>query len=425
MPRKTLVILSQVFVPDPAGVGQYMANVAIEMARRGHRVKVYASARGYEDPARRYLLREVMQGVDIHRLDFASFGKRHLAARILGTASFMVQIAGMLLTERNLGAIFFSTSPPLIGFVASLIGWLRGVPVAYWAMDLNPDQLIAMGKLKSTDRTARMLEAVNRFILRRARLIVALDRFMAARLEARMPLGDRLLVMTLWPHEDHIAGNAEQVGNAPATDNPFRREQGWTGKFVVMYSGNHSPSNPLTTLLEAARRFADDDSIRFAFVGGGTGKKEVAAYQRQYALSNVVSLPYQPIENLRHSLSAADVHVVSLGDGMVGIIHPCKIYGAMAASRPILYFGPRPSHISDLLDAHPIGVAVQHGDVENAVKALQMLMKTSPHELAEMGTLAATVLKQTLTQQKLCGEFCDALEQALKLRQAPAADKVK
>jgi hypothetical protein len=33
---------------------------------------------------------------------------------------------------------------------------------------------------------------------------------------------------------------------------------------------------------------------------------------------------------------------------MVGIIHPCKIYGAMAAAKPILYFGPQPSHITDL-----------------------------------------------------------------------------
>jgi colanic acid biosynthesis glycosyl transferase WcaI len=188
MPEKTLLILSQVFVPDPASVGQHMADVAVEMACRGHRVKVYASARGYEDPTRRYALRENFHGVDVHRLDLASFGKKSILTRIAGTVSFMTQVLFRVLTEKNLGGIFFSTSPPLIGFVAALAGRLRSVPVAYWAMDLNPDQLIALGKLKPTDFAARILERVNRFILRRSDLVVALDRFMARRLEQRMPL---------------------------------------------------------------------------------------------------------------------------------------------------------------------------------------------------------------------------------------------
>jgi hypothetical protein len=205
--RRALLILSQTFVPDPASVGQHMADVAAEMAGRGHRVKVYASARGYEDPTRRYPTRETFRGVDVRRIDFASFGKTSIAARVLGTASFTAQVLFRCLTERNLGGIFFSTSPPLVGFAASLVGLLRGVPVAYWAMDLNPDQLIALGKVKERAPAARLLEAVNRFILRRSALVVALDRFMADRLERRMPLRHKLLVMPPWPHEDHIAGD--------------------------------------------------------------------------------------------------------------------------------------------------------------------------------------------------------------------------
>src|SRR2546423_6112467 len=90
---KTLLIISQVFVPDPASVGQHMADVAFEMARRGHRVKVYASARGYEDPSRHYPLQESLHGADIRRLDFASFGKKSTLSRILGTVSFMTQVS--------------------------------------------------------------------------------------------------------------------------------------------------------------------------------------------------------------------------------------------------------------------------------------------------------------------------------------------
>src|SRR2546426_9589925 len=88
---KTLLILSQVFLPDPASVGQHMADVAIELARRGHRVRVYAANRGYENPSLRYLPRESIQGVEVRRLALSSFGKKRILTRLLGTVTFMIQ----------------------------------------------------------------------------------------------------------------------------------------------------------------------------------------------------------------------------------------------------------------------------------------------------------------------------------------------
>ena len=69
-------IISQTFVPDPASVGQHMADVAQEMARHGHRVIVFTANRGYENPRLRYPTRQTVNGVDIRRLPFSSFGKR-------------------------------------------------------------------------------------------------------------------------------------------------------------------------------------------------------------------------------------------------------------------------------------------------------------------------------------------------------------
>jgi hypothetical protein len=53
-----VLVISQTFVPDPASVGQHMADVAMELARRGYDVRVYASGRGYEDSSVKYPRRE-------------------------------------------------------------------------------------------------------------------------------------------------------------------------------------------------------------------------------------------------------------------------------------------------------------------------------------------------------------------------------
>jgi colanic acid biosynthesis glycosyl transferase WcaI len=401
--RKTLLVFSQVFVPNPASVGQHMADVATEMARRGHRVCVYTANRGYDDPSVRYPARETLHGVEIHRLSFSSFGKKSIPIRLLGIVIFMTKAFLIALFKPGVDGIFFSTSPPMIGLVLTVARMIRRLPGAYWAMDLNPDQLIALGKIRADGLTARVLEWGNRLILRRTNLVVALDRLMAGRLESRVNLGDRLVVIPPWPHEQCLE-------DVPPEKNPFRQAHGLGGKFVIMYSGNHSPSNPLDTLLEAVKRLREDPKLVFMFVGGGIGKKKVEQFVRENGLSNALCLPYQPLEGLRYSISAADVHVVSLGAGMAGIVHPCKIYGAMAVARPVLFLGPSPSHVAELLDKHGFGFRVAHGDVDDMVAAIQRLCQTDRQTLQQMGRTAQCVLQSDLSQALLCGRFCDRLE---------------
>ncbi len=385
-----------------------MTDVAVTMAARGYRVRVYTSQRGYEDPTRCYPLRENLHGVDVRRMRWCSFGKKNLLIRVVGTASFLIQsfFAGLL--TPGVKGIFFSTSPPMIGFTAVCLKKLRRIPIAYWAMDLNPDQLIMMGKIRENSLRARLLEAINRLILRNSSIIFALDRFMAERLKKRGAFSAAMPVAPPWSHDMMI----DMIDHG---QNPFRLEHEMAGKFVIMYSGNHSPANPLKTILQAAVELRDHPTIRFAFIGGGLGKKEVEEFRRQHNLKNVFSLPYQPLDQIRYSLSAADVHIVSLGDNMVGIIHPCKIYGAMAVGRPILFLGPKPSHISDILDQHEIGWHILHGDVAGAVRLLKEIAAIPQSQLSDMGRRGQRFVRDTMSQQLLCGLFCDQLQQALRL----------
>jgi colanic acid biosynthesis glycosyl transferase WcaI len=413
--RRRIVVISQTFVPDPASVGQHMTDVARELARRGYEVRVYASARGYEDPTAQYPRREFMdagggRGVDVRRLPLASFGKKSILIRVFGTASFHLQVLWHLLLTPRVAGIFFSTSPPLVGVMACVAQALRGMPIVYWAMDLNPDQLIVMGKLRENSLTARFLEAANRLILRRSALIVALDRFMQGRLLTRGDFADKMLVMPPWPHDENIDATDPSKETASSV-NPFREKHGLAGKCVIMYSGNHSPANPLSTLLEAAVEFKNDDRVRFVFVGGGAGKKEVDACIRQHGLTNMLSLPYQPLADLKYSLAAADVHVVSMGQHMAGIIHPCKIYGAMSVARPVLYLGPSPSHVSDILEAHGCGWQVSHGDVAAMKQRIEAILALPPADLQRMGQAAQQALRGSLSQEILLKRLGDRLEQ--------------
>src|SRR5208337_1212869 len=103
----------------------------------------------------------------------------------------------------------------------------------------------------------------------------------------------------------------------------------------------------------------------------------VSAFQR-FSFSNLLCLPYQPLDQLAGSLSAADLHVVVMGDAFVGLVHPCKIYNILRVAAPVLYIGPRPSHLSEMLDElngeYPCASAA-HGEVGGVVREIERLRR--------------------------------------------------
>jgi hypothetical protein len=360
---------------------------------------VLTSRSGYDDPAVRYPAREVRDGVEIVRLPWSSFGKQSIAIRLLGGLSFVVQATLRSLGLGRADLVLVSTSPPMASLGGLAIAGLKRAALTFWVMDLNPDQMVALGRLRPGALPVRLFDALNRMVLGRARDVVVMDRFMADRVNAKRDVRRKLTILPPWPLDDPL----EPV---PHADNPFRAAQGLEGKLVVMYSGNHGPNTPFTTILAAAARLVDRPRLFFLFIGGGVGKREV----EQCGLPNVRSLPYQPLETLRYSLSAADVHLVTMGDEVVGIVHPSKIYGAMAVARPVLFLGPADSHVGDLLARADFGWSIRHGDVAGAERLLRDLLALTPAELETRGARGQALIQAELSRDRLCGQFCDLLE---------------
>jgi glycosyltransferase involved in cell wall biosynthesis len=247
--------------------------------------------------------------------------------------------------------------------------------------------------------SVRAFEWLNRAILRRADTVIALDLAMARRLERKRPVAEKLVIVPPWPEEDDVTA-------VPHEENPFRQQHGLEGKRVIMYSGTLGPSNPVTTLLAAAEQLEDDPRLLLLFVGGGTGMAEARARNRP----NVRCLPYEPLARMRYSLSAGDVQVVSLGDAMAGIVHPCKVYGAMGVARPILFLGPSDSHVSEMMSQADFGWQVRHGDVAGAIAALREILDSDSTLLERKGARARDLIMKNRTRRISCGRVCDAIE---------------
>jgi hypothetical protein len=209
----------------------------------------------------------------------------------------------------------------------------------------------------------RFLRAIQAYNMKVSDTVIALDKFMKRRLCAAGVPEQKISTIAPWSHDESLGYDAEGRER-------FRTQHGLTGKFVVMYSGNHSPCHSLQTLMEAAERLKDRADIAFCFVGGGSEFARVRSFAQERLLPNICCLPYQPMASLGASLSAADLHTVVMGDRFAGIVHPCKVYNILRLGVPFLYIGPPESHVTDLAPPEAVGTSIytaRHGDVDRVV----------------------------------------------------------
>ena len=204
------------------------------------------------------------------------FGKKSILPRAIGTASFMLQAILRGASRRNLAGIFFSTSPPLIGFAATIVKMFRAR--ADRVLGDGPESRPAHrdGQNHATIARPRACSrAPTASSCKNSSLVVALDRFMAERL--------RRACRTWRQAGDHpaVAARDDRRAGAARAEPVPRKAQPRPASSSSCTAATTAPPTRCATLLDATLHFKDDPDIRFLFVGGGMGKKEVEDVHRR------------------------------------------------------------------------------------------------------------------------------------------------
>jgi glycosyltransferase involved in cell wall biosynthesis len=143
------------------------------------------------------------------------------------------------------------------------------------------------------------------------------------------------------------------------------------------------------------------------YIGGGVRVSDVLEFKDKHNLSNIMFLPYQDRSEMKYSLSAADLHVVVIGEPFVGIVHPCKIYGILCVGTPFVLIGPEESHISDVIQEQGIGYLVKHGDSTELERTIHKVVDLSDREIADIRSKSHGLVQKKFSRKILCSKLID------------------
>lgn len=405
-----ILVLSQVFFPDNVATSQALSDLVFRLAEKNHRVKVITSRHNYENPSIIYPSHEVIKEVDIHRLNNTGFGKRSPGLRILDFLTFnlLIFFRLIIISRKKTDVILTMTSPPLLPFLGVLIAQMKKIRFIFWAMDLQPELSIASGVLKKGSLISRFLQKIIDYSYRKSDSIITLDDFMANHIYDRVDRKKNIVSIPVWPMMNEVYEGIKE-------NNPFVREYGLTDRIVIMYSGNHSLVHPLKTLLDTAAALKDDNRFLFIHIGSGVRLQEIIDRKNTDHLENIRILPFQPREKIHYSLSAADIQVVVLGDQMVGLTHPNKIYGAMFIGKPILYIGPEHSHITEILSNCPGNILIRHGEHEQLRRKLTEFAEMDKASQLRVGRINREYASKNFVAKHLIDRMVEVIEQGTKI----------
>ena len=398
-----ILLLNLYFPPDTSATAKMAASVAEALAER-HEVAVLCGRPSY-DPTERRPWRlwqfETAGKVRIVRVGSTDYPRFAMKRRVVNYLSYVALAVPRVLFMKS-DVVLAMTDPPFQGIVGAFVALLKRRPYVYNIRDLYPEMALG-GELVQPGILARTWEKLHRWALRRATRVIVLGEDMRARIEAKGITRERIAII-----RDGVELPSKSAP-VPAVDEDVVRTIRGTDKFVMVHAGNIGFYGAWETLVAGVRELAEI-GVSLVFIGEGAQKEQIRHLAN--GAKNVRLLPYFPANKIPSVLAAADAHVVTVKRGLEGVVVPSKMYGILAAGKPILAVAPRESDVVSLGKKFEFGIAADPDEPAEVASAMRALA-TNPEKTKYMGAAARDAASH-FDKVKELEEFLCVVEEAAK-----------
>ncbi|MFB2935435.1 glycosyltransferase family 4 protein [Aerosakkonemataceae cyanobacterium BLCC-F154] len=405
-----LSIITQFYPPDYAPTGQLIEELSTQLRHQGLHIHVFTGQPGYAFKKESAPAIERRDKLLIRRSRTARLWPQRIRGKAVNGLLFCLRSAFHLLKTCWRGDILLlTTAPPFLPILGYLANLCFGLPYVCLLYDLYPDVAVELKVVPGHHWVVKFWNFINREIWRNAKAIVVLSSTMKERIVAKCPeVADKITVIHSWANPDLIVP-------IPKKDNWFAHKYNLVEKFTVLYSGNMGRCHDMETIIEAAHKL-QDQPIQFVFIGDGAKRKLCEEQVAALGLNNCLFLPYQDKQYLPYSLTACDLSLVSVSQGMEGLVAPSKLYGILAAGRPVAVVCEDHSYLCDLVKEAKCGKTFRNGDATKLADFISHLA-TNKQLVNQMGKAGRRYFQSHFTLEIIAKEYAQVLCKALVLDQ--------
>ena len=389
-----VLLITQVFYPDEVSTANLFTNLCSVLVSDGVEVEVWCAHPSYTQ-TRRQSKNLIHNGIKIKFLSSTNFRKSSIGGRVINYLTFMLSVFMKLLFTRDQRPVMTHTTPPTLAIFLSVTCFMTGRKFIQVLLDLFPEGLIRLGKLKRRSLIARVWQRLFVLSLKKTDQLIVIGRDMKMWIESQISDHKNISYIPLWQDDKLI----EPVR---FENNDMVSEYGLNDSFVVQYSGNMGLWNDMKTIGKAV--MLKPSGVRFLFIGDGMRKKEFIDSLDGNIPSNVMMLPFQPNDTFKKSVSACHAALVSLGPGLEGMAVPSKIYGIMAAGIPVVALVPPQSEIAKIVKEEYCGIVVEPGDF-NGLNNAVLLLKSDNTLRQNMGLNGRKAFEEKYTTGKVAEQY--------------------
>lgn len=398
--RNVRVLLLNLYFPPDRSATAKMAQTVVGALATSHDVTVLCGRPSYDPGERRiwhFYQTEKEGRVEILRVGSTDYPRQQMKKRVFNYLSYLfLSVPRALFLPCDV--VMAMTDPPFEGIAGAFIALLKGKPFVYNIRDMYPDMALG-GRIVSPGLLSRIWEKLHRWALRRATRVIVLGEDMRSRIAAKAV--PRRNISVVRDGAELSAANASTAG----FDSEVIRAIRGDFRFVLLHAGNLGFYGAWETLLEGAAQLVKE-GIGLVFVGDGAQRDSLQIAAKN--IPNIRFLPFFPNNKIPSVLAAADAHLITVRRGLEGVVVPSKMYGILAAGKPIVAVAPAACDVVSIGKDKGFAISANPDDPVDFANSVRQLAG-DPDLLRTMG-LAASAAAPEFEQSRELAKLISILE---------------
>lgn len=370
-----ILIVTQYFWPENFRINDFIP----ELIGKGHEVSIltgkpnYPSGKFFSEFLEKPSLFSNYMGADIYRVPIVSRGSNSFQL-FLNYLSFVITgtlIGAWKLRKFKPDLIFvYEPSPVTVGIPAVTIGKLKRAPVVFWALDLWPETLQAVGGIRSRS-VLWAIEKIVRFIYNNCTLILGQSKSFVKSIQSHCDYPHKVQYFPSWAEKLHASKNTSEKLFAPE----IKKNDTF---FNILFAGNIADAQDMPAVLKAAELLRNNKSIKWIIVGDGRRFEWLKSQVKKRKLEeHFIILGRFPLERMPSFFAHADALLVSLKkDPVFSLTIPAKLQTYLMTGIPIL--GMLDGEGSKIIKESNAGISSSASDSKSlAAAAIEMSLLSS------------------------------------------------